>query len=362
MNRILIDGYYLSKPRGMGRYLQEMLYSLALSEKSNLDIIIVIPKSTKDEDLIYPEKLKYLRGDNLPYPLWEQIYIPFIAKRLNVKVLHSPFNTNPILLRYFQRKIRNVITIHDVMFLEKEHNTHGIYQKLGNLYRKLIVSSKKNKNVEILTVSNDSRVKIRKKLNFDAKVIYTPVNYFHKSNIEKIKSGQEFEGVYIYHVGGLSPHKNTERVIKSFNSINQTDVSLVISGMPKKNYFSDKYNNERIFFTGWINGDQMASLYKNARFVIFPSLREGYGLPIIESFIFEVPLVTSNIDPMKELSKDAALLINPYSEKEISEAMISLLDNNNLRKQLIEEGKKKLSKINHYEMAKQLISVYKGEK
>ena len=89
-----------------------------------------------------------------------------------------------------------------------------------------------------------------------------------------------------------------------------------------------------------ISPEQLVDEYRNANVILFPSTYEGFGLPVIEGFQAERPVITSNISPMKDVAGDAALLVDPYSIASIRQGLISLLESSQLQLELVEAGKK----------------------
>ncbi len=363
MKKILIDGYFLTKPRGMGRYIKELVYAISTNKQSeDYNIYISITDEEISKELLDVMKnFKIIRRKQVPFPIWEQVYIPYLAKKLNVDILFSPYNTYPLLTKY--RKLRNIITIHDLMFLTSKGIGGNWYQKLGNVYRKIIVKSITNK-ANIITVSKKTREEVQNKLNLKSTVIYTSIDYFFEQNRNK-EIKEVFEEDYYYHVGGLSPHKNTNRVIQAFCQLKMSEVKLVVSGLPDENKLKEKYSNyKNIIFTGWIDDAEVARLYKNAKGLIFPSLVEGYGLPIIEAFKYKTNVVTSNIAPMSEIAKSAAILVDPTSIDEIQKG-IEQLNNKELCEELIDNMDEALEEINAKVMGDKIIkeieNCFKGD-
>ncbi|MEI2463271.1 glycosyltransferase family 4 protein [Niallia taxi] len=322
-NKILIDGYYLSKPRGMGRYVKELIYALGCTNATeDYEIYITInDEETRNLLTDISDRFKIIRGKNLPFPIWEQLYIPYIVKKLKIDILLSPYNTYPVISNIIN--VRNIITIHDLMFLNSEGIGGNSYQKLGNVYRKMIVKSITKKPL-IISVSENTSKEIHEKLKLSSTVIYTAIDYFFDQN-KSLENKAKVDKSYYYHVGGVSPHKNTERVIQAFSQMDNADELLVISGLPEDNKLKEKYMSvKNIIFTGWLEDIEVANLYKFAKGVIFPSLVEGYGLPIIEAFKYGTPVITSNIPPMSEIANSAAILVDPYSIESIKDGLKEL--------------------------------------
>lgn len=352
--KILIDGYYIDKKRGMGRYLQEVLYALNSQVDDSVSITLIIPDNVDHSYEKKFNKMKFIRARKTPHPLWEQYTIPRFFKKGQYDILHSPYNTTTLSVN--PKKL--VVTIHDTMFLDKNHKSSGVYQWVGNKYRSFI-TRRISKDTTIITVSKQSQLSIKDKLNLNSKSYHTPVDFFYDSVSESLT---EEKGNYIYHIGGTSAHKNTERVIKAFNEVRDLiKADLIISGMPNGTMLEKRYSDNRVKFTGWISDSQMGSLYNNAELIMFPSLYEGYGLPVIEAIRFGKPLITSDIDPMKEISRGAALLIDPNSTNQMKKAIVDILSDESLKNELINKTKEVRNRVNSKEFGNKLITMYKGQ-
>ena len=355
MISVLIDGYFINKPRGLGRYVQELIYSLT-NYADGVQVNIAIPYNTKIEHYNWNGKVKYHYLPSVPFPVWEQIFLPFLAKNLDPDIVHFPYNTKPLIYNLISHP--HVVTLHDVMFLDSKHTVKGIYQKIGNFYRKVIVKNMRGSHQTIVTVSNHSALEIKEKLNQSSLVVYTSSSFLiNHAHVEKKRL---IEQPYLFHVGGISPHKNTRRCIEAFIQSNLRSYSLVVSGVPKDSDLVKEYESDNIYFTGWINDHQMLNLYMNAQAVVFPSLREGYGLPIIEAFACNTPIITSNLDPMKEISGDAAILVDPYDIADIASAIIRVASNDKLRSELIRKGQQRIQEISPKIMADKMMSIYRS--
>lgn len=347
--RVLIDGYWLEKPRGLGRYVREVLHALAIHGK-DLEVVVLVSNRTPPKAFIEPDKLIYLRVWHQPYPVWEQIVLPGIANRIEPDVIHCPYNTAPI----FRGKHNYIVTVHDLIFLD--HLGRGAYQLIGNLYRRFMVTRLSKKNTTVLTVSNSSARLIKERLGFDAATIYTPTD---TGGIRPREEAEPVEPIpVILHVGGTAPHKNTSRVIEAFNSLD-IDSILIILGIDAKDPLARRFASPKILFPGWIDDAEVARLYARASLMVFPSLFEGYGLPIIESFMADVPVLTSDRVPMSEIAGDAALLVDPESVSDIAAGMRKLLNNKDIGSFLRNKGRARLNKVNGKTFFDQLVNQYK---
>ena len=353
--RVMIDGFYLRKQRGMGRYTRELLYSLGRFKPEELSIHVVLPKVISSESYILPNKIHYHSLPSLPFPLWEQLLIPCAAWHFKPDVVHSPYNTKPLIFNLGYQ--RHVVTVHDLMFVDHTHKVGSWYQWLGNLYRRWVAFRLRTKSQSVVTVSHHSQAIIRERLGFVAHVVYPPSEYFCSTATSRV--WPQPEKPYFYHIGGASPNKNTARCIEAFLSSGLDGFSVVVSGTGKDSALADKYSSEKVIFTGWIDDEALASYYRQALAVVFPSLQEGFGSPVVEAMGFGVPLITSRLDPMQEVAGDAALFVDPYSTDDIAAAMRRVAADVSLRERLIEKGGQRVAEINSETMAQRVYKTYK---
>ena len=167
-------------------------------------------------------------------------------------------------------------------------------------------------------------------------------------NIGRISGENREEGDYFLFVGAVHPRKNVHRLIQAFDLFKKqtnSTLKLVICGRfawqtgAVKAAFDTAYFKKDIIFTGYVPNEDVPKLTASAFAVVYTSLFEGFGLPILEAMNCDVPVITSNISAMPEVAGDAALLVNPESVSEIAAAMQTLIENPDLRQNLIERGR-----------------------
>ena len=114
----------------------------------------------------------------------------------------------------------------------------------------------------------------------------------------------------------------------------------------------------KIKFLGFIEEDELTVIYKQAEIFLYPSLYEGFGLPVLEAMACQIPVITSNVSSLPEVAGNAAIMVDPYSEKQIYEAILHLIEDENERKQLINMGLENIKKFSWENAAKQTLSIY----
>ena len=174
----------------------------------------------------------------------------------------------------------------------------------------------------------------------------------------RLPSKYGIKGDFLLYVGTVEPRKNLLRIIEAFNQLDQ-ELKLVIvgvSGWDNKAVYRTK--NPNIIFTGYVPEEELPIFYCNAKLLLYPSLYEGFGFPILEAMNCGCPVITSNISSMPEVAGNAALLVDPYSTEEIKRAMQMLLSDAKLRKRLIDSGVRQARRFSWGKTADETMKVY----
>ena len=293
-----------------------------------------------------------------------------------VDILHCTGNTAPISL---PKRIKLITTIHDVMYLKDYSElpkSASLYQRMGRVYRKIIVPRAARHVSMLLTVSEFSKNDILKHIpELDKKRIKTIHEAAGESyrQIDKVKALEyvnrmlNISGNYVLALGALDPRKNTELLIKSVLDLKQKNImieKLVIVGIPnwKESQFfrmikGSKFETE-ILFTDYVSEEDLTCLYNGATVFLYPSLYEGFGIPPLEAMTCGVPVITSNTTSIPEVVGDAAVLINPQNGEELTEALLTLLSDETLRNTLRKRGFERANQFSWLKMAKQTLEAY----
>ncbi|EKQ50523.1 MULTISPECIES: glycosyltransferase family 1 protein [unclassified Clostridium] len=233
---------------------------------------------------------------------------------------------------------------------------------------------------KIITISESSKKDIMKFLNIDEskiEVVYCGVDYdrFNKSYSEeeklKIREKYNLPKDYILYMGTLEPRKNIESIIEAFEIFKREDglanekVKLVIAG--KKGWLFesifnlvDKLNlKDEVIFTDYVDENDKPLIYNMASLFLFPSLYEGFGIPVLEAMASSVPVITSNVSSLPEVAGDAAILVAPKDIKSIAKYMNEILINEELKKDLVKKGHEQAKKFTWEASAQKVYNIYK---
>lgn len=262
-----------------------------------------------------------------------------------------------------------VTTIHDLAIFKypESFTPFGGHDIVQNLKRKLKWVKKESDLV--ITVSQNSKKDIVEILGIPEekiRVVYEACNteFTKKSteDTEKIKKKYGIEGDYILAVGTREPRKNLERVIEAFSAVSGQGlaVSLVIAGKPGwgENQSSIINSQSSIKVLGYVPHDELPALYSGARVFVYPSLYEGFGLPVLEAMNCGCPVVTSNVSSLPEVAGDAAVLVNPESVDEIAQGIKMVIHDKKTRDAWIRRGFKRAKEFSWRRAAKETLAVY----
>jgi len=175
---------------------------------------------------------------------------------------------------------------------------------------------------------------------------------------------------FILYLGGIDPRKNLHRALEGYAAA-LTDVELppiVIAGKLNTNHhdyialiekITEFSLDEKVIFIGFVPNELLASLYSAAEFLLFPSLCEGFGLPVLEAMAVGCPVLTSNVSAMPEVAENSALLVDPYSIDEIRDGILTIATDPNRRKKLAQSGKKRAKEFSWKRTAEMLLQILK---
>ena len=303
------------------------------------------------------------------YPLWEQWALPRAAKKYGVEILHCTSNTAPIWCN-----IPLVLTLHDIIFLEpRDKQNHSLYQNMGWLYRRLDVPRILNKCRRIITVSNFEMENIISKLGISRErmaMIYNGYNDWFKPIEETSQITKKYisdEG-YFFFLGNTDPKKNTERTLVAYSKyLQQSGVKRkllmadlnpdYLNGIIQRNHIENI--REHLLMPGYIVNSDLPYIYNGAFAFLYTSLRESFGIPLLEAMACGTPVITSNTSSMPEIAGHEAILINPENSDEIADMMLQLERDEVFYQKQKEIGIKRAKLFSWRKTAEQLLMLYK---
>ena len=344
MHLIINSRFLTQKITGSQRFAIEISKRL---KKMNPNEIFLAPKNIIHKELASNLQVKMI--GKLTGHLWEQIELPIYLKKQGNPLLLNLVNTAPLFYR------NQIVTIHDLAFLRyPKWFSKKFYYFYKFLIPKIVKSSRK-----IVTVSEFSKKEIISILNVPeekVEVVYNAVSekFKYNSSIEKEN--------YILAVSSLDPRKNFKNLILAFKNLNLKDYKLKIVGSENKVFSNTEIKNliketPNVEFTGYVSDDKLIKLYQQAKLFVYPSLYEGFGIPPLEAMACGTPVVVSNVASLPEVCGDAVYYVNPYDIHDIARGIETVLKDEELQKELIQKGLKRVKLFSWEKSAKKLIEI-----
>ena len=335
--------------------------------------------STLNYSLFLNPKFNYL-GDDFGSK-YERIFFktknPFIRLPLEFPYLLMKNKLDLLHVQYTAPMMANcpiVSTIHDISY---EHYPELFTKKEATFLHYGIKNTAK-RAAKIITVSEFSKQDIVETYHIPEKKIVVTYNSIDESfkviddqeRMNDIKRKYEIDGDYILAVGNLQPRKNIPRLLEAYKRLRlenkNREEKLVIVGK-KAWLYSDIFKKlegfeyiQDVILTGYVPQEELPVLYNGAKLFVYPSLFEGFGLPVLEAMACGVPVVTSNVSSLPEVSGDAAILIDPYQVDEIGNGMYQLLNQPSLYEECSEKGLERAKQFSWRKTAEKTVDVYRS--
>lgn len=297
-----------------------------------------------------------------------QCYFLIFGRLLPIKLTPTPdimHWTCPIPARVVGAK--NYYTIHDIIPLRLPHTTQDNKKFFHDMLLRIIKSSSK-----LVTVSECSRNDILTYFKVtDNKVINTYQDVF-LSNTWTVERDRFSENQlqaqfnlstknYFLFVGAIEPKKNVVRLLEGYLSANVQQKLVVVGPLAwqsEKEQILLKQHPDKIIYLNYVSNDSLNTLMRHARALIFPSLFEGFGLPVMEAMSVGLPVITSNISSLPEIAGGAAYLVDPYNVGEIAAAIDRLSKDDALCEELSQKGKERAKYFSSDAYAERLKAIY----
>jgi len=336
MSAIVVNGRFMhQRVTGVQRYAREVTRRLA-------DITVIEPRRAASG----------LRGH-----LWEQFVLPRKARHC---LLWSPCNAGPVSLE------RQVITIHDCAFADlPEYYSENYVRWYRWMTPRLLRKCRR-----IITVSEFSRQRIVEFGRIEPEkvsVIPNGVTPFWEQltpdRVAEVRSRLKLPERYVLSVGSLEPRKNIKRLIEAWAQVPAKDGSeLVIVGSSCRVFQDPGLNGAEgsVRMLGYVSDDDLPAVYAGASVFVYPSLYEGFGLPVLEAMACGTPVICSNRTALPEVAGDAAILVDPESVQEMASAIGMLLADETRQATLRQAGIKRAQEYSWDRTAAQVWQVLRS--
>jgi glycosyltransferase involved in cell wall biosynthesis len=366
--RIGINALYLlpGKVGGSEIYIRNLVRCLAKCGGRNTYVVFINRESVGVFDAVGPGLeivVCPIQASNRPLRIvWEQVVLPFQVFRHKIDILFSAGMTAPFLC-----PVPSVLAIFDLQHVLQPQNFPRLYLLL---LKTIIYLSAKSAN-GIVTISGkvrDDILKFYRVPSRDIAVTYLAVDHasFFPREAKEIEAARTKYGLperFILYAAASLPHKNHARLFEALKMLKEKGetIKLVLIGARDKGHgaIADKIDTmglqNDVVFTGWLPFEDIPSIYCASEVFVFPSLNEGFGLPVIEAMACGVPVACSNIEPLPEVAGGAAHLFDPYDPASIAEGLSAVITDRDLRRDLIGKGFGRAAEFNWENTALQTL-------
>ena len=372
-SRIWVDATtIIERVDGLSQYIINLLKYMPEEAFDKFDISVLINPNIPRKDLkelINSGKYKFIYISIAPIGPrrdWDMFW--FLQKNKGkFDIFHNTSSQYPLFLK------GGIATIHDLTFKKFQNTSRRTFGLSKYYLNRVIRHSVKNADA-IITVSqftcNDllSYYPRVNGLKQKTVVIHEGWEHLECKQPEGSLSVNPPCNNYFFYLGSARIHKNLSRMIDAFElalpQIPDT-INLLISGemlllkeKDKKKVFEINKNKKRVFFSGIIPQEELPIYFKHAKAFVFPSLSEGFGLPILESFYFNIPILCSQTTSFPEIAGDAALFFDPLDIKSIADSIIKIINDSELADSIVRKGKERIIFFSWKKTAAQVLDVY----
>ncbi len=280
--------------------------------------------------------------------LWEQLVLPFQVRIHGIDVLISGGMTAP-----FFCPVRSYVMIYDLQHINQPEN----FSRFQLLFLRSIIYMSAKSARGVLTLSEKSKSDIVRHYRIAPKDVFVTHLASDAGSFRK-RSAEETAGVrkryklperFILYIASSLPHKNYERLLEAFSEVKAADAGIKLVLIGARSYGHDVIAakidelglKEDVVFLGWLPFEDIPLIYSACELFVFPSLHEGFGIPVLEAMAAGVPVVCSGIEVLSEVAGDAALFVDALDTGSIARGMLKVLQDRVLREGLVKKGLKR---------------------
>lgn len=349
---------------GISRYFSEIMKYYHMSKDLEFCLPVLFSNNVYIEEKLFTDHKHFLKGIDVKGKTRSIENINRLASiycLLNKKYdIFHPTYYNPYFLRYLNNN-PFVITVYDLT-QEVYPNLFSSKDKVANYKKELI-----NKANKIIAISHNTKIDLINYYHIEEKkieVIYLGISL--TSEVDAIPNNINLPKNFILYVGNRFSYKNFNFFVESITPLLLKDDSLYVvcagggrfTEKEKKLFENLSITNKVLRYD--VNDVFLRFLYENARVFVFPSLYEGFGIPILEAFQYGCPLIVSNTSCFPEIAGDAAVLIDPFSKSSIKSSVEKLIYNESIRNTLIKKGYFRIQKYSWENTAKKTKTLYES--
>ena len=355
---VLVDLYYLKAAvAGIGSYIRE--FEASCNDHGSNDFKYVF---THDINKLVGNSIFLNSNNKIVRWIFQVRYLIYKQIQLPLKILFSKADyviCPDYIAPYFTFKAKRITVLHDSLFWDHKKN----YSFLWNKYFISLINLGINKGTQIITTSNYSKKNLIKILGSDNSIssVYQSFNFL-KTTSTIYKTPEN----YVLHIGSFERRKDLITLVKAFKLVGDPNLKLVLAGAQIINGNSEVFDEiktfiiqnklkSKVILPGYVSKEEASVLFKNASIYIFPSLDEGFGIPVLEALSFSLPVICSDIDVFKEVGGDYVEYFKVGDSTSLSKKIISVLGSDKLRQNDNTEHINKFSRKNFIKGFEEII-------
>lgn len=373
--RIAFDARLVTYRRGIGNFVFHLIQQYAhLAPEYEFILYVDSERAYYNIPRCPHYRVRHLR--HLSYPIWEQVMLPIALHNDRPDILHCPANTGPL---WIPPGIRLVQTINDVIYLfpnKALSASSTLYHRLGRVYRRFVAPRVAQQAKAIITISACSRKDILKYLRVPESKLHVILGapnsacrvIKERAVLAAVRTKYRLDAPFVLALGAIDPRKNTARIIEAYALFRRQSpgrfqlalVGLPLAGIVRFQRLAKSLKvADDVVLTSFVPENDLVALYNAAEMLVYPSLYEGFGLPVLEAMACGTPVITSPFSSIAEVAGDAALLTDPNNPDTLAHAMIQTALDNTLRQRLIELGIEQARKFSWKKAAMETLNIYK---
>jgi glycosyltransferase involved in cell wall biosynthesis len=363
INAHLLSGQAGYRSAGVHQYICQLLRHLGQID-DGLCYTVLLGEGELPPDVSLPSLRSRWPTGRVPVRvLWEHLAQPWVLRRIKADLVHGPVFIAPLI-----STCPTVITIHDLSFIRLPH----LFRPGNRLYLTVMTRLSARRARRLIAVSAHTASESVQLLGVPREridVVYHGVDPafrpLPKDAVETFRRQHGLPDRFVLCVGTLEPRKNHTRLVEAFARIYDGKSKLVLVG--GKGWFYDELFakvealglSDAVIFPGYVTNEGLPLWYNAATAFAYPSLYEGFGMPILEAQACGTPVLASNVPPLPEAAGDAALMADPYDVEALATNLDRLLTDKSLRSELRERGMAHARQFTWTHTAQETARVYR---
>jgi glycosyltransferase involved in cell wall biosynthesis len=357
-----------TQPVGAGYYILNLVHALSKLETGFKFKIIIKDDDYSLFDLTGRDDFTFVKVGRMPAGrrlLWEQVGLPGLVNRESIDLLHSLHYTRP-----WRLPARSVVTFHDMSFFLLPH----LHTRSKRFFFPQAIRASGKRADALLAVSDSTRRDAIKILSIPPdKIITTPLGVEEsfqpiqdKTALDFVRTRYGLPEKFILYVGLIEPRKNLPLLLRAYKRMLDSGVAHHLVVVGRRGWMYDQVFEllstlkikESVHFTGYVERSELPGVYSSASVFVYPTLYEGFGLPVLEAMACGTPVVTSKVSSLPEIIDGGGILVPPQDEEALCAAVLKLLQDEGLRTSLSRAGRERAALFSWEKTAQVTHSVY----